>query len=48
LSSASDLASEIASTLDTSQRKSMLVLQQLIMLSELVVNRVLDNQRVPE
>jgi hypothetical protein len=48
LSSASDLASEIASTLDTSQRKSMLVLQQLIMLSELVVNRVLDNHRVPD
>jgi hypothetical protein len=33
--------------MDGSQRRAMLVLQQVIMLSELAVNRVLDNYRVP-
>ena len=32
---------------DKSQRKKMLILRQVIMLSELTVNRVLDNQRLP-
>ncbi|WP_223487939.1 DUF6124 family protein [Pseudomonas sp. A-RE-19] len=47
LSSASDMARDIAGSADDSQRKAMLMLQQVIMLSELVVNRVLDNYRVP-
>ncbi|MBC8999225.1 hypothetical protein IAI51_22110 [Pseudomonas sp. N40(2020)] len=47
LSSASDMARELADTIDPSQRKKMLILQQVIMLSELVVGRVLDNQRLP-
>ncbi|WP_426205152.1 DUF6124 family protein [Pseudomonas sp. TWP3-1] len=48
LSSATDMARDIASTIDPSQRKAMLVLQQVIMLSELLANRVLDNQRIPQ
>ncbi|WLH38069.1 DUF6124 family protein [Pseudomonas sp. FP2196] len=47
LSSASDMARELADSIDPSQRKKMLILQQVIMLSELVVGRVLDNQRLP-
>ncbi|MBK5512465.1 DUF6124 family protein [Pseudomonas sp. TH15] len=47
LASASDMASEIADSIDISQRRKMLILQQVIMLSELVVGRVLDNQRLP-
>lgn len=47
LSSASDMARELADSIDSSQRKKMLILQQVIMLSELVVGRVLDNQRLP-
>lgn len=47
LSFASDMARELADSIDSSQRKKMLILQQVIMLSELVVGRVLDNQRLP-
>ncbi|WNZ81860.1 DUF6124 family protein [Pseudomonas sp. P108] len=47
LSSATDMARELADSIDPSQRKKMLILQQVIMLSELVVGRVLDNQRLP-
>nr|WP_315447273.1 DUF6124 family protein [uncultured Pseudomonas sp.] len=47
LSSASDMARELADSIDSSQRRKMLILQQVIMLSELVVGRVLDNQRLP-
>ncbi|QRK86546.1 hypothetical protein JN757_12520 [Pseudomonas granadensis] len=47
LSSASDMARELADSIDSSQRKKMLILRQVIMLSELTVNRVLDNQRLP-
>lgn len=47
LSSASDMARDLADSIDPSQRKKMLILQQVIMLSELVVGRVLDNQRLP-
>jgi hypothetical protein len=47
LSCASDMARDLADVIDPSQRKKMLILQQVIMLSELVVGRVLDNQRLP-
>ncbi|ABA73574.1 MULTISPECIES: DUF6124 family protein [Pseudomonas] len=46
LSSASDMARVIGDTVDPSQRKAMQILQQVIMLSELLVNRVLDNHHV--
>ncbi|EJM30912.1 DUF6124 family protein [Pseudomonas sp. GM25] len=46
LSSASDMARDIGETVDPSQRKAMQILQQVIMLSELLVNRVLDNHHV--
>ncbi|MBK5553814.1 MULTISPECIES: DUF6124 family protein [unclassified Pseudomonas] len=45
LASASDMASEIAGLMDGPQRNKMLLLQQAIMLSELAVNRVLDNHK---
>lgn len=48
LSSASDMAREFAELMEGPHRKKMLVLQQVIMLSELVVGRVLDNQRLPQ
>lgn len=47
LAAASDMASDIAGAMEGSQRNTMMVLQQVIMLSELVVNRVLDNQQLP-
>ncbi|CAI8846611.1 NR LBD domain-containing protein [Pseudomonas zeae] len=47
LSSASDMARDLADSIDSPHRKKMLILQQVIMLSELVVSRVLDNQRLP-
>ena len=47
LSSASDMARDLADSNDSPHRKKMLILQQVIMLSELVVSRVLDNQRLP-
>ncbi|VVM83039.1 hypothetical protein PS655_02414 [Pseudomonas fluorescens] len=47
LSSASDMARDLADSVDSPHRKKMLILQQVIMLSELVVSRVLDNQRLP-
>lgn len=46
LASASDMARTIAGTVDDTQRRAMVVLQQVIMLSELVINRVLDNHRI--
>jgi hypothetical protein len=45
LASASDMASEIAGLMDGPQRKKMLLLQQVIMMGELAVNRVLDNHK---
>ncbi|KPN91599.1 DUF6124 family protein [Pseudomonas nunensis] len=45
LGSATEIASEIASTMDGAQRRRMLVLQQVIRLGELAVNRVLDNHK---
>ncbi|WP_280640067.1 hypothetical protein [Pseudomonas sp. RGM2987] len=41
------MASDIAEAMQGSQRNTMLVLQQVIMLSGLVVNRVLDNHQLP-
>ncbi|QXI17760.1 DUF6124 family protein [Pseudomonas hamedanensis] len=46
LAAANDMAREISTAIDPAQRRSMLMLQQVIMLSELVVNRVLDSRRV--
>ncbi|WP_213936744.1 DUF6124 family protein [Pseudomonas sp. dw_612] len=45
LASATEMASEIADTMDGPQRRKMLVLQQVIRLGELAVNRVLDNHK---
>ncbi|RON45215.1 DUF6124 family protein [Pseudomonas frederiksbergensis] len=45
LASATEMASEIASTMDGPQRRKMLMLQQVIRLGELAVNRVLDNHK---
>ena len=47
LAAASDMARDIGGAIDTPQRRSMLILQQVIMLSELIVNRVLDARRLP-
>ena len=43
LASASVLATEFCATLNGSHRNTMLALQQVIMLGELAVSRVLDN-----
>lgn len=47
LASACDMANDIAGALEGSQRSKMIGLQQVIMLSELAVNRVLDNHHLP-
>ena len=47
LAAASDMARDIGDSVDNSQRRAMLMLHQVIMLSELMVNRVLDGRRVP-
>jgi hypothetical protein len=47
LAAASDMARDLGGVIEDPQRRAMLVLQQVIMLSELVVNRVLDNRRLP-
>jgi hypothetical protein len=41
------MAGDIAGVLEGSQRSKMIGLQQVIMLSELAVNRVLDNHHLP-
>lgn len=43
LASASIMASDLAGFIDGPQRNSLLGIQQVIMLGELAVNRVLDN-----
>jgi len=45
LASASVMASEIASSMDGPQRGMMLMLQRVITMGELAVNRVLDNHK---
>jgi len=47
LAAGSDMARDIGDTVDNSQRRAMLMLHQVIMLSELMVNRILDGRRVP-
>ena len=47
LASASVMASEFAGVLEGTHRNTMLALQQVIMLVELAVNRVLDNLDPP-
>jgi len=47
LAAASDMARDIGDVVDNPQRRAMLMLHQVIMLSELMVNRVLDGRRVP-
>jgi hypothetical protein len=47
LASANEMTSDIAGSMDGPQRNKMLMLQQAIMLSGLMVNRVLDNRQVP-
>jgi len=46
LAAANDMAREISNVIEPAKRRSLLMLQQVIMLSELVVNRVLDSRRV--
>ncbi|MGH8389452.1 MAG: DUF6124 family protein [Pseudomonas sp.] len=48
LASASVLANEFSSTLEGTHRKTMLALQQVIMLGELAVSRALDNLGAPQ
>jgi hypothetical protein len=48
LASASVLANEFSGTLDGAHRNTMLALQQVIMLGELAVSRVLDNIGTPQ
>ncbi|MCJ8206456.1 hypothetical protein [Pseudomonas sp. RGM2987] len=45
LASASVLVNDLAELTDSPRRQTMLVLQRVIMLSELAVNRVLDNHK---
>ena len=47
LAAASDMARDIGNGVDNSQRRALLMLHQVIMLSELMVNRVLDGRRLP-
>jgi hypothetical protein len=47
LAAANDMAREIGEAVDHTQRRALLMLHQVIMLSELMVNRVLDGRRLP-
>jgi len=46
LAQASLMTSDIAAHIDLPQRRTILAIQQIIMLAELAVNRVLDNVKV--
>ena len=48
LASASVMTSDIAAYVDAPQRHTLLAIQQVIMLAELAVNRVLDNGDIPK
>jgi len=48
LSSANAMAGNIANSVKGPERKPLLALQQLIMLNELLVNRLLDRLRLPQ
>ncbi|MBV4484432.1 hypothetical protein HU727_002380 [Pseudomonas sp. SWRI153] len=47
LSSANAMAGNIANSIGGPERRPILALQQLIMMNELLVNRLLDNLRLP-
>jgi hypothetical protein len=42
------MTSDIAAYIDLPQRRTILAIQQIIMLAELAVNRVLDNVDIPQ
>jgi len=48
LASASIMTSDIAAYVDSPQRQTILAIQQIIMLAELAVNRVLDNHEISQ
>jgi len=48
LASASVMTSDIAAYIDIPQRRTILAIQQIIMLAELAVNRVLDNHEISQ
>ncbi|VVP64642.1 DUF6124 family protein [Pseudomonas fluorescens] len=48
LAQASLMSSDIAAYIDLPQRRTILAIQQIIMLAELAVNRVLDNVEVSQ
>ncbi|WP_222834361.1 DUF6124 family protein [Pseudomonas sp. SC3(2021)] len=48
LAQASLMTSDIAAYIDLPQRRTILAIQQIIMLAELAVNRVLDNHEIPQ
>ena len=48
LAQASLMTSDIAAYVDLPQRRTILAIQQIIMLAELAVNRVLDNVDIPQ
>lgn len=48
LASANAMVSDLAGLVDGTQRNTMLAVQQVIMLGELAVNRVLDNVAPPQ
>ncbi|RBB98397.1 hypothetical protein C3E97_024515 [Pseudomonas sp. MWU12-2115] len=48
LASASIMTSDIAVYVDSPQRQTILAIQQIIMLAELAVNRVLDNVEITQ
>ncbi|MDR9865154.1 DUF6124 family protein [Pseudomonas baetica] len=48
LAQANILASDIAAYVDLPQRRTIMAIQQIVMLAELAVNRVLDNHEIPQ
>ena len=48
LAQASLMTSDIAAYIELPQRRTILAIQQIIMLAELAVNRVLDNHEIPQ
>ena len=48
LASANIMTSDIAAYVDSPQRQTILAIQQIIMLAELAVNRVLDNVEISQ
>jgi hypothetical protein len=48
LAQASLMTSDIAAYIDIPQRRTVLAIQQIIMLAELAVNQVLDNHEIPQ